>query len=103
MGAGRPQEGTAPALDIEEVDDISHVVHALVERLADVHREGELAMTVEKLAAHCAAELAGQERCRRSVAAGEQAADVVQRAEGEGEGGQLFQGGGAGLRLRQQQ
>eukprot|EP00965_Chrysotila_dentata_P129935 4294986-Pleurochrysis_carterae.AAC.1 len=83
MGAGRPQEGTAPALDVEEVGDISHVVHTFVERLAD-------------LAAHCSAELAGQECRRRGVAAGEQ-------AEGEGESGQLRQGGGAGLRLRQQQ
>eukprot|EP00965_Chrysotila_dentata_P064404 2134607-Pleurochrysis_carterae.AAC.1 len=102
MGAWRPQEGAAPALDVEAVGDVSDVVHAVVEGLADVHREGQLAMTLEELAAHGAAELAGQECRRRGVAAGEQATDIVQRAEGEGERGQLRQGGGAGLRLRQQ-
>eukprot|EP00965_Chrysotila_dentata_P144065 4759300-Pleurochrysis_carterae.AAC.1 len=59
-------------------------------------------MTLEELAAHGTAELAGQECLRRGVAAGEQATDIVQRAEGEGESGQFCQGGGAGLRLRQQ-
>eukprot|EP00965_Chrysotila_dentata_P078540 2588245-Pleurochrysis_carterae.AAC.1 len=56
-------------------------------------------MAGEELTAHGSAELAGQERSRRGMAAREQAVDVVERAEGKGERRQLRQGGGAGPRL----
>eukprot|EP00965_Chrysotila_dentata_P038182 1268565-Pleurochrysis_carterae.AAC.1 len=47
-------------------------------------------MTLEELAAHGPAELAGQKCRRRGVAAGEQATDIVERAEGEvGHGGEV--------------
>eukprot|EP00965_Chrysotila_dentata_P161610 5337741-Pleurochrysis_carterae.AAC.2 len=83
VGARRPHESTMPALDVEEVGDIPDVVHSVVEGLADVHGEGQFAMAAEELAAHGPTELAGQERRRRGVAAREQAADIVKRAEGE--------------------
>eukprot|EP00965_Chrysotila_dentata_P084158 2778490-Pleurochrysis_carterae.AAC.1 len=68
-----PKECAFPSLDGQARRDIPDVVHAGRVGLTQVHGEGEFAVPVAQLVAHCAAELPREKRRRGGVPAREKA------------------------------
>eukprot|EP00965_Chrysotila_dentata_P260168 6213804-Pleurochrysis_carterae.AAC.2 len=87
-----PQERPSPPAKREEGGNIPNVVHTRRFRLPQIDGQRQLAVLMKQLVAHRAAEFAGQKGVWRSVATREQAEDLVEAAQWEGEGRQLTGG-----------